>query len=122
MVGPLDDEFDQRELGLREVAAGVFEAPGRVSLPEVLDRLGISLDPEEDEGEDTLGGHVTARLGRFARAGDVVSVGPYRAEILEASSRRIERLCLRRIPAADGAPPRMSDPDAPRDGTEPGDA
>ncbi|NNL65355.1 MAG: HlyC/CorC family transporter, partial [Myxococcales bacterium] len=55
MVGPLDDEFDEREHGMREISAGVFEAPGRVSLPEVLERLGVSLDSDDDEGEDTLG-------------------------------------------------------------------
>jgi CBS domain containing-hemolysin-like protein len=100
VVGPLDDEFDDREHGLREVSTGVFEAPGRVSLPEVLDRLEFALGVEEDEGEDTLGGHVTARLGRLAREGDSVTMGPYRVEVLEATPRRIERLRLRRVSAA----------------------
>jgi CBS domain containing-hemolysin-like protein len=98
VVGPLDDEFDKRELGLRETAPGVYEVPGRVSLPEVLDRLSFALEPDEDEAEDTLGGHVTARLGRLARSGDVVDIGPYRAEVVEASARRIERVRLKRIP------------------------
>ena len=39
VVGPLGDEFDDVEYGLRELSSGVFEAPGRVPLPEVLDRL-----------------------------------------------------------------------------------
>lgn len=97
VVGPLDDEFDDRVEGLRELSRGLFEAPGRVSLPAVLDRLGFSLSAEEDEDEDTLGGHVTARLGRLARAGDVVSMGPYRVEVIEASPRRVERLRLRHL-------------------------
>jgi len=97
VVGPLDDEFDRREQGSRELSAGVFEMPGRMSLPEVLDRLGITLHSEEDESEDTLGGHVTARLGRLARKGDVVGMGPYRVEVVEVSRRRIERLRLRRV-------------------------
>jgi CBS domain containing-hemolysin-like protein len=100
VVGPLDDEFDAREHGFRAVSTGVFEAPGRVSLPEVLDRLEFTLGAEEDEGEDTLGGHVTARLGRLAREGDSVTMGPYRVEVLEATPRRIERLRLRRASAA----------------------
>lgn len=97
VVGPLDDEFDDRTLGLREVSPGVFEAPGRVSLPEVLDRLAFTLDPDEDEDEDTLAGHVTARLGRLARGGDAVEMGPYRVEVLDVSPRRVERLRLCRI-------------------------
>jgi CBS domain containing-hemolysin-like protein len=105
VVGPLDDEFDKRVQGLREIAPGVFAAPGRVSLPEVLDRLGITLSSEEDEDEDTLGGHVTATLGRLARTGDRIELGPYRVEVVEASPRRIERLKLRlRVEEGDGAP------------------
>ena len=106
VVGPLDDEFDDREQGLREVSAGTFDAPGRVSLPEVMDRLGFTLERDESEDEDTLGGHVTARLGRLARVGDVVVVGPYRVEVVEVSPRRIERLRLRLVtePAPDPAP------------------
>jgi len=95
VVGPLGDEFDVMEHGLREVSAGIFEAPGRVSLPEVVARLSLSLDPEEDEEEDTLGGHVTARLGRLARTGDVVTMGPYLVEVVAASPRRVERLRIR---------------------------
>jgi len=105
VVGPLDDEFDKRVQGLREIAPGVFAAPGRVSLPEVLDRLGITLSSEEDEDEDTLGGHVTATLGRLARTGDRIELGPYRVEVVEASPRRIERLKLRlRVEEGDVAP------------------
>jgi putative hemolysin len=113
VVGPLGDEFDEMELGLREIADGVFEAPGRVSVPEVLDRLDFTLEPEEEEDEDTLGGHVTARLGRLARKGDVVAMGPYRVEVVEVSPRRVERLRIRLAASAgseaqtkDTAPPR----------------
>lgn len=100
MVGPLDDEFDDRVEGMRELSNGEFEAPGRMSLPAVLDRLDLVLSAEEDEDEDTLGGHVTARLGRLARAGDVVSMGPYRVEVIAASPRRIDRLRIRHLAEA----------------------
>lgn len=96
VVGPLGDEFDDAEGGLRELEDGVFEAPARLPLPEILDRLDIELAPNEDEEQDTIGGHVTARLGRLARRGDVVQVGSYRVEVIEASPRRIERLRLLR--------------------------
>lgn len=102
VVGPLGDEFDPRpEHGFREVGPGVFESIGSVPLPEVLDRLGFALSDEEREDEDTLGGHVTARLGRLAKRGDVVRMGPYRAEVVEASPHRVERLRLRRASESD---------------------
>jgi CBS domain containing-hemolysin-like protein len=97
LVGPLDDEFDNRAEGLREVAEGIFEGPGRVSLPAVLSRLELTLEPDEEEQEDTLGGHVTARLGRLAKIGDSVRMGPYRAEVVDATPRRIERVRIRRL-------------------------
>ncbi len=110
MVGPLDDEFDDRVEGLREVSGGTFEAPGRLALPEAFERLGFTIDDDqvEVEDEDTLGGYVTARLGRLAKKGDVVTMGPYRVEVIEASPRRIERLRLRRItdsPDTETGPP-----------------
>lgn len=120
VVGPLDDEFDERQEGLREVSARVFEAPGRASLPEVLDRLEFTLDPKEDEDEDTLGGHVTARLGRLAKKGDAVTMGPYHVEVIEVSPRRVERLRIRPAFGAsdsagpDGAEPRPGEETPPR--------
>lgn len=96
VVGPLDDEFDDRAEGIREVSPGVFEAPGMLALPAALDRLEVALEDGEDEDEDTLGGHVTARLGRLARVGDIVELGTWRVEVVAASPRRVERLQLRR--------------------------
>ncbi len=96
IVGPLGDEFDQREREFAEVGDGIFEIHGRMSLPEVCDRLEIELPDEEYEDEDTIGGHVTARLGRLARRGDQVTVGPYLATVLDAARRRVQRVRLER--------------------------
>jgi len=102
IVGPLGDEFDVDQPEFSELAPGVFELSGRMSLPEVCDRLDFEIDWEEDEEVDTIGGHVTARLGRLPRRGDGVVVGPYRATVMEVARRRIQRLRLERVaPEAD---------------------
>ena len=102
IVGPLGDEFDEDQPEFVEVSPGVFELSGRMSLPEVCDRLDFELDWEEDEEVDTIGGHVTARLGRLPRRGDRVEVGPYRATVLEVARRRVQRLRLERtLPVGD---------------------
>ena len=103
VVGPLGDEFDAPEAELQETGEGLFEAPGHVPLPAVCVRLGFSLTEDEREDEDTLGGHVTARLGRLAKVGDSVRMGPYRVDVVEASDRRIERLRLRHAAPEDTA-------------------
>jgi len=102
IVGPLGDEFDEDQPEFVEISPGVYELSGRMSLPEVCDRLDFEIDWEEDEEVDTIGGHVTARLGRLPRRGDGVLVGPYRATVTEVARRRIQRLRLERIaPDAD---------------------
>lgn len=102
IVGPLGDEFDVDQPEFTEIEPGVFELSGRMSLPEVCDRLDFEIDWEEDEEVDTIGGHVTARLGRLPRRGDGVAVGPYRATVMEVARRRIQRLRLERVaPDAD---------------------
>ena len=68
-----------------------------MSMPEVCDRLDFEIDWDEDEEVDTIGGHVTARLGRLPRRGDSVEVGPYRATVLDVARRRVQRLRLERI-------------------------
>ncbi len=115
VVGPLDDEFDDPEREFQEIGDGVFEAPGHVPMPELFDRLDFVLSAEEQEGEDTLGGHVTARLGRLAKVGDVVQMGPFRAEVVEASSRRIERVRLSRASAGESSGEGRDAASTPRD-------
>lgn len=92
IVGPLGDEFDNEEPDFAETADGVFEIRGRLSLPELEDRLDFELSEEEDEEADTIGGHVTARLGRLPKKGDTVRVGPYHAKVIDASRRRVQKL------------------------------
>ncbi len=94
IVGPLGDEFDSHERDFNEPAEGVFEVRGRMSLPELEDRLDFDLPEDESEEQDTIGGHVTARLGRLPRKGDRVRVGPYEATVIDISRRRVERLRL----------------------------
>ncbi|MFV1979445.1 MAG: transporter associated domain-containing protein, partial [Myxococcota bacterium] len=69
-----------------------YEIRGRMPLPELEDRLDFDLSEAEREEEDTIGGHVTARLGRLAKKGDAVRVGPYLATVTDASRRRVQKL------------------------------
>ncbi|MCP3987110.1 MAG: HlyC/CorC family transporter [bacterium] len=103
IVGPLGDEFHDPEIALVDLGGGRFELSGRVALPEVCDRLGIELPAEEEEAEDTIGGHVTARLGRLPRKGDAVEVGPFEATVIEVGRRRVQRLRMEQPQPAEAA-------------------
>jgi len=91
IVGPLGDEFDDRDHEIVRTPAGV-EISGRVPLPEACDLLKIEIPSEEDEGEETIGGHVTARVGRLAEIGDVVELGGHRVVVIAVDGHRIDRL------------------------------
>jgi CBS domain containing-hemolysin-like protein len=95
VVGPLGDEFDRDEPTFVELEDGSYEMPGRTPLPEVDGRLDLELGDDEREEEDSIGGHVTARLGRLPVKGDRVRVGRYMAVVTDASRRRVARLRLR---------------------------
>jgi CBS domain containing-hemolysin-like protein len=109
IVGPLGDEFDEDEPELVKLPGGGFELAGRMSIPEVEDRLDFEISESEEESEETIGGHVTARLGRLPRKGDSVRVGPYVATVLDVARRRIARLRMTQAPALAAPTP---DPDA----------
>jgi CBS domain containing-hemolysin-like protein len=102
IVGPLGDEFDQKQRELSKLDDKTYEVSGRMSLPEICDRLDFELSDEEYEDQDTIGGHVTARLGRLPGRGDSVMVGPWRATVLEVARRRVQRLRLERVPEPEG--------------------
>jgi len=112
IVGPLGDEFDDDVQELVKLPGGGFELSGRMSIPEVEDRLDFELSDAEDESEETIGGHVTALLGRLPKKGDAVRVGPYCATVIEVARRRIARIRMTpaaRVAATEAAPAPDSD-------------
>jgi CBS domain containing-hemolysin-like protein len=103
IVGPLGDEFDERERNFRKLGESVYEMSGRVPLPEACSRTGLELGEGEEEGEETIGGHVTARLGRLPAAGDQVRIGPSLATVLAVERHRVARLRLEPAPEEEAA-------------------
>ena len=95
IVGPLGDEFDEDVSDVVELADGVLELRGSLPLPQVRDRLGLRLD--DDEGEETIGGYLVARLKRLPRQGDQVDIEGYRAVVIDASRNTARRIRIERI-------------------------
>lgn len=91
IVGPIYDEFDEGVPPPEPTppSEGVFELPGNTPTPEAASLLGFSPDDEED---DTIGGHVVSRLGRLPRLDDKLTLGGYRATVIEVEKNRIVRL------------------------------
>ncbi len=102
LTGEIQDEFDVEPPKVVDLADGRMSVDATLPRDEVEERLGIREDIEEEV--DTLGGMVLARLGRIARAGDVVELGGRRIEVTRTRGRRIVSLLVY-PPGPDGPDP-----------------
>jgi len=97
IVGPMYDEFDapaEVEKEIQEVEEGVWNVAGGLALPDAEDLLAV-----DDLGEeDTLGGYVTARLGRLPKTGEALQVGAFMVRVTEVGEHRVKRLRVERLP------------------------
>ena len=95
IVGDIEDEHDDApEALLVPLDGGAWDADARVELEDV----GATIDPrlaEHDEDVDTLGGLAAVLAGRVPLKGECLETpSGWTLEVLEADSRRIERLRL----------------------------
>jgi len=93
IVGEIRDEHDVESDAVTDEGDGNFVMSGRVSVDEVADQLGVTI---EREGFDTLGGLLLSRLGRMPYIGERVDLEELSAEVLEVERRRIAKVRLRR--------------------------
>jgi len=93
IVGEIRDEYDVESETVTDEGNGVFVFKGKVSVDEVRDRLGVTI---EREGFETLGGYLLAHLGRMPYVGEAFDVDDLSVEVLEVERRRITRVRVRR--------------------------
>jgi CBS domain containing-hemolysin-like protein len=92
IVGEIRDEHEARADIVRE-SENSFVVPGRMDVDRLAELFGV-----RPEGRDatTVAGLVSELLGRIPAAGEVAEDDGLRFEVLEASSRRVERLRISR--------------------------
>jgi putative hemolysin len=88
-VGDLRVEGELAERAVAPLSDGSFEVDGGLSIREWNEFFGGRVAPREFE---TLGGLVSALLGRIPRTGDRVSSGPLEFEVLSTRRRRVGRV------------------------------
>ena len=94
-MGEIQDEFDREPPSIVETPQGlVFD--GLTLVDDVAERLGINLPETADVS--TLGGFVTAHVGRMPRPGDKVAVEGYDLTVSEVKGRRITKVLAARRP------------------------
>lgn len=89
IVGEIQDEFDVGGPEVESTGDSEFLMDARVSIDQLNDLLGISV---EGEGFDTLGGFVYQQLGRIPGQGDFVEYDGIKIEVLSTVGRRLKRL------------------------------
>jgi len=93
IVGEISDEFDWKPVTLSSTTSSWVMLHARTRIAE----LSRSIDIDLPEGEyETLGGYITATLGRIPEVGELHIFSGWEFEILEATRRRILRVRARR--------------------------
>jgi len=99
IVGEIEDEHDEDTPMLTKRGPAVWEADARMEIEDFASETGIDLELADFEDDiDTLGGIAFALAGRIPERGEVLR-HPAGAdiEIVDADSRRIHRMKLRKV-------------------------
>ena len=98
IVGEIEDEHDSGTPMLTLRGAGVWEVDARMEIEDFAEQAGINLELADYEDEiDTLGGVAFALAGRIPERGEVLRHPTgMDFEIIDADSRRIRRMKLRK--------------------------
>ena len=105
IVGEIRDEYDDEERPIESEGADRFWVSGRVTLDELSDAIG---EPMEHEAVSTVGGLVFELLGHVPRAGERLTIGPFRVVVERVVRRQVRRVYFERVapaPAAAAAEP-----------------
>lgn len=95
LVGEIQDEFDTDETMMRQEADGSWVVSGLAAVHDVEETLGIEFS---DEDSSTLGGLISAELGRIPAIGDELTLGRVALRVDAADTRRVISLRLRILP------------------------
>lgn len=98
LVGDIRDEYDIEEAETTRHGGGDLELDGLLNLDDFEDETGIEL-PEGPY--ETVAGYIVAGLGRLPEVGDSVEHEGVRLEVRELEGRRVSRVLVRAVPAAE---------------------
>lgn len=97
LVGEISDEFDPGYEPYREVAPGIYDVDGRVSINDMFDVLDVDKDELDPVDAESIGGLIADRLERIPEQGDVVETGPLRLEVRAMDGYRVALARVERV-------------------------
>lgn len=114
IVGEIQDEHDEEEAKVVEIAPGIYDVAGLMNIDEFLEFFHIN--PEQFHGEDdqdaeTVAGYMIQCIGDLPRVGQKVNIDGMICEVSQVSRHRIER--VRVIKPMDATQEKREDPSPP---------
>ena len=102
IVGDIQDEYDLEEEWLTEAGDGTVVVDARLSIEELEEHFGITVEREKF---DTVGGLIFYLLGRIPATGEEVACNGLLLTVLDADERRISKVrVVRRSETEEAAP------------------
>jgi putative hemolysin len=102
IVGEIQDEYDTEEPMSVRLDEDRFRVDGRLAVDDLCELWeAVSLELEDREEYDTVGGLVFHRVGRVPRPGDQVDLGPVTLTVETTDGRRVGKLLAVREPSAE---------------------
>jgi putative hemolysin len=97
IVGEIQDEYDTEEPMSVRLDDDRFRLDGRLAVDDLAELWeGISIELEDRDEYDTVGGLVFHRVGRVPRPGDTVDLGPVTLTVESTDGRRVGKLLATR--------------------------
>ena len=112
VVGEIEDEHDTEDGPLiRKINSNIFIASARAEIGEVEGVIGPDFDPgEHGEEVDTIGGLVFALAGHVPVKGEIVGgLKNFEFEVLQADSRQVRRIKIKRLKQRKAPVPKPAD-------------
>jgi len=100
LVGEIRDEYDDEERLIENEDDQRYWVTGRLTLDDLSDALQYDFTRDD---VSTVGGLVLELLGRVPRAGESLTIGPFRVIVERVVRRKIERVFLERLERQDDA-------------------
>ncbi len=97
LVGDIWDENEEIEPEFVELGDDRFEIDGDMRIEDFFDEVDFD-DKDFDDDNATVGGFVTAQLGRYAEVGDTVAYENLVFNVLEIEKHRITKLKVQVLP------------------------
>lgn len=93
LVGEIRDEYDEEERQIESEDGVRFWVTGRLTLDDLSEALGYEFQHDD---VTTVGGLVMDLVGRVPRAGESLTIGPFRVVVERVVRRKIERVYFAR--------------------------